>query len=131
VDTRSKIVTASEVATAARNTAVVVGHFDVLGVEHARALAEVRARSSQVVAIVLPATLAPSKGAPEILSQPDRARMAAALRVIDYVIIAGPNGRPAGLDDLLTTLTPSEIVRFDDIEADVLSRRLRRLKERP
>jgi glycerol-3-phosphate cytidylyltransferase-like family protein len=132
VDTRSKIVTAPVVVSNAapdipRNAAVVVGHFDVLGLEHARALAAVRARSSHVVAIVLPT----AEGAAEILSQPDRARMAAALRVIDYVLIAGPNGRPAGLDDLLTSLTPSEVVCLDDIEADILSRRLRRLKEHP
>jgi hypothetical protein len=122
VDTRSKIVSVSE---APRNATVAVGHFDVPGVEHARVLATLRARSNPVIAIVLPA----GEGEPEILNQPDRARMAAALRMVDYVLIAAPSGYPGGLDDLLTTLTPCEIVRLDNCEAGIFARRLRRLEE--
>jgi hypothetical protein len=122
VDTRSKIVSISE---APRNAAVAVGHFDVPSVEHARVLAALRARSNPVIAIVLP----PGEGTPEILSQPDRARMAAALRMVDYVLIAAPSGHPGGLDDLLTTLTPCEIVRLDNREAGIFARRLHRLEE--
>ncbi len=122
MDTRSKIVSVSE---APRNAAVAVGHFDVPGVEHARVLAALHARTSPVIAIILPA----GEGAPEILSQPDRACMAAALRMVDYVLIAAASGHPGGLDDLLTTLTPREIVRLDNYEAGIFARRLRRLEE--
>jgi hypothetical protein len=62
---------------------------------------------------------------PESLSQPDRARMAAALRMIDYVLIAPPDS----VDSLLTILAPTEIMRLDDIEGGIFSRRLRRLQE--
>jgi hypothetical protein len=122
VDTRSKIVSVSE---APRNAAVAVGHFDVPGVEHTRVLAALRARWIPVIAIVLPA----GEETPEILNQHDRARMAAALRMVDYVLIAAANSHPGGLDDLLTILTPCEIVRLDTSEVEIFERRLRRLEE--
>jgi hypothetical protein len=118
VDTRSKIVSAAQ---APRGAAVAVGRFDVPGVEHARALGALRARSSPVIAIVLPR----AEGVAENLSQPDRARMAAALRMVDYVLIAQPDT----LDSLLAALKPAEIVRLDEIETGLAARRLRRIVE--
>ncbi|HLI83598.1 MAG TPA: hypothetical protein VKV17_06745, partial [Bryobacteraceae bacterium] len=95
--------------------------------EHARALAALRARSSALIAIVLPAPSQsdPARAAVESLSQPDRARMAAALRMVDYVLIANPHS----LQGLLATLEPAEILHLDEIEAALAARRLRRVLE--
>src|SRR5215469_6752667 len=89
VDTRSKIVTAGQVPPAAT---LVTGYFDVLRVEHVRALQQVRDRTGDhpLVVAVLPRQR-------ELFHQRARAEMVAALRMVDYVLIANR----AGLDGIL------------------------------
>jgi glycerol-3-phosphate cytidylyltransferase-like family protein len=120
VDTRSKIMTAAE---APREGVLILGHFDVLGVEHVRALRQIREAGGLVVAVVLPGV---DGVPPATMSQQARAEMAAALRVVDYVLLAAPPGQPGSLEDLVKSLKPKEIVPLDEIE----SRRLGRLIER-
>ena len=103
MNTRSKIVTAGELPSFALNRPVVAtGYFDVLGPAD---IAELEALASDrpLVVIVLPL-------AGEILPQPARAELVAALRVVDYVV-AGANPDPCGL---LALLQPSRIVRLEE-----------------
>jgi bifunctional ADP-heptose synthase (sugar kinase/adenylyltransferase) len=118
VDTRSKIVSA---AGAPVGAVLVVGCFDVLGLEQVRALAKIRGRTSaRVIAVVLPG----GDGRPdEVLEQGARAEMAAALRMLDYVLIAAEPGCPGDLQDLVTRLRPAEIIHLDEAE----QHRMRRL----
>jgi len=104
VDTRSKIVTAEEVP---RPVKVVTGYFDVLRVEHVRILDEVRNRTPRIplLAIVLPRS-------GEFLNQAARAEMAAALRMVDYVLIADQEVP----DRVLASLQPAEVVHLDAAE---------------
>jgi glycerol-3-phosphate cytidylyltransferase-like family protein len=91
VDTRQKIIPAEEAVAAARRLdasgrrlVVVIGHFDPLLCAHARALGQVRnGTGSPVVMVVLVPTEAP------LLGERARAEMAAALDVVDYVVIMG------------------------------------------
>ncbi len=117
MDTRSKIISPRE---APPDAVLVVGHFDVPGVEHARALREIGERGRPVVAAVLP----PRDGAAgEVLAGSARAQMAAALRMIDYVLIAAQPGQLGDLEDLVKQLQPAEIIPLEEAE----SRRMRRL----
>ena len=106
MDTRSKIIAD---AGAARGAAAVCGYFDVLRPWHVAELARAKAAHGALAAIVLPL-------ANELLSQVARAEMAASLRVIDYVIAAGPGE----LEAILARLEPAEIVRLE--EADLRRR---------
>ena len=117
VDTRSKIVTADQAPCAA---VLVAGSFDVPGVEQVRELEQIRERHpvGPLIAAVLPCEH-------ELLSLHDRARMAAALRVVDYVLIVEPARRP-DLDRLVDRLQPAAMIRLEEAGA----RRLRRLIER-
>lgn len=119
MDTRSKIVSAGEVPAGG---ALVAGSFDVLGAEHVRALRAVRGRASQVIAVVLPDR---DGAARTVAGQQARAIMAAALRMVDYVLICARPGQPGDLEDLMKRLGPTEIVSLDEAE----SRRMRRLIE--
>ena len=98
-----------------------MGYFDVLGVEHARALTRVAYGGRPVIALVLADTAAD----PAVLAQPARAQMAAALRMVDFVLIAGSPGSPDNVPDLVNRLKPAEIVPLEEAEA----RRKRRLIE--
>jgi glycerol-3-phosphate cytidylyltransferase-like family protein len=119
VDTRSKIVSASETS---REGTLVVGYFDVLGVEHVRALCAVSTRGSRVVAVVLP----DRDGARRtVAGQQARAEMAAALRMVDYVLICARPGQSGDLEDLMKRLRPTEIVSLEEAE----SRWMHRLME--
>jgi hypothetical protein len=106
VDTRSKIVTAGE---APRGAVLVAGIFDVPGVEPVRELQQTREGhpASALIAAVLPCEDA-------LLSQYARAEMAAALRVVDYVLIVEPAGRPSDLDGLVDRLQPVAVMRLED-----------------
>jgi bifunctional ADP-heptose synthase (sugar kinase/adenylyltransferase) len=123
MDTRSKIVSA---AGAPVDAVLLVGSFDVLGVEHVRALAEIRKRTSaQVIAVVLPRGDArPS----EVQQQGARAEMAAALRMVDYVLIAAQPGCPGDFQNLVTRLRPTEIIRLDEAEQSRMRRLLARVQ---
>jgi glycerol-3-phosphate cytidylyltransferase-like family protein len=119
VDTRSKIVIASE--TPPEGT-LVVGYFDVLGVEHVRALRTVRERGSRVIVVVLPDQ---DSAVRTVVGQQGRAEMAAALRMVDYVLICAKPGQPGDLEDLMSRLRPKEIVSLKEAE----SRRMHQLME--
>jgi hypothetical protein len=113
MDTRTKIVTA---AAAPAGCTVVTGYFDVVVAEDARELAEVKTRAGarRLVAVVLPL-------AGELLGQRARAEMAAGLRVVDYVVIAGEGEAIA----IVHELRPAEVVQLEERQAE----RGRRLKE--
>jgi hypothetical protein len=106
VDTRSKIVTAGE---APRGAVLVAGIFDVPGVEPVRELQQIREGhpAGALIAAVLPCEDA-------LLSQYARAEMAAALRVVDYVLIVEPAGRPSDLGGLVDRLQPVAVMRLED-----------------
>lgn len=123
MDTRNKILTpqgAVDLAEALRSQdtplEVVTGYFDVLLAEHARELGRLRENigNSTLLAVVL---------TPEdpILSERARAEMAAALRVIDYVVTAEPGGREA----LLAALKVEKVAAFEPAD----ERRSRQLVE--
>ena len=97
------------------------GQFDILGVEHVRGLSKLAAGTRPVIAVVL----AHTAGAPSVLSQQARAEMAAALRMVDFVLIAGSPGGPGDLQELVNRLRPAEVVALEEAEA----RRKRRLIE--
>ena len=113
MDTRTKIVTAG--AAPAGCTAV-TGYFDVMLAADAQDLAEVRARaaSRKLLVVVLPL-------AGELLAQRARAELAAGLRVVDYVVIAGD----PDATKLLEELRPAEVVRLEERQAQ----RARQLKD--
>jgi bifunctional ADP-heptose synthase (sugar kinase/adenylyltransferase) len=109
MDTRSKILT-PEAARALQVPllAVATGYFDVLRVDHARELTTLRRRTgaAAVLAVVLP-----WEGA--LLSLRARCEMAAALRMVDYVVsIDEPD-----LSGLAGALQPLEILRLEAAEA--------------
>ncbi|HEV3200365.1 MAG TPA: hypothetical protein VGZ73_20815 [Bryobacteraceae bacterium] len=117
MDTRSKILTpAAAVAVSARPIAIVTGTFDVLRAEHARELEHARLGSGVAALLVV---VLPRAG--EVLPQPARAELVAALRVVDYVVAAGTEE----LEGLISALEPVSVVRFE--EAD--ERRVRELRE--
>jgi len=109
MDTRSKILT-PEAARALQvpSLAVATGYFDVLRVDHARELTALRRRTGAValLAVVLPWERA-------LLSLRARCEMAAALRMVDYVVsIDEPD-----LSGLAGALQPVEILRLEAAEA--------------
>ncbi|HMD71425.1 MAG TPA: hypothetical protein VKF41_08780 [Bryobacteraceae bacterium] len=116
MDTRSKILTLAEAASLSGPLAMVTGYFDVLRAAHIRELDALRARAggAKLLAVVLPAP-------DEILGQRARGELVAALRVIDYVVIADA----AEADRLADSLQPVEIVRLAAADA----RRARELRE--
>ena len=83
MDTRSKILTAEAARALAGPLTVVTDYFDVLRAEHARELEDVRRRTGNrtLLALVLPFS-------GEVFDIGARARLVAALRVVDYVVVA-------------------------------------------
>jgi glycerol-3-phosphate cytidylyltransferase-like family protein len=123
VDTRSKIVSLTE---APAGGVLVVGCFDVPGVEHVRALREIRGRTSApVIAVVLSGRDIPPK---EVLDQRARAEIAASLRMVDYVLIAAQPVYTGDVEDLVTRLRPTEIIRLDEREQCRVRRLLARVR---
>ncbi|HWB97481.1 MAG TPA: hypothetical protein VG672_12280 [Bryobacteraceae bacterium] len=111
MDTRNKILTredAIELAQRLRREGtplgVVTGHFDVLLAGLTRELECLRKKSGcgKLLAVV-------SSPAEPILSERARAEMAAALRVIDYVVTAAPGKREA----LLAALQIENVADFE------------------
>jgi hypothetical protein len=100
LDTRSKIVAGDAVPA---GCTVVTGYFEMLAAEDSRELGGLQ---RPVVAIVLPLE-------EELLGQRARAEMAAALRVIDYVVIA----ETARVDALCERLRPARIVAIEAAQA--------------
>lgn len=110
MDTRTKILTVEQARPLRLKTPVVVtGYFDLLRAEHARELDEIRRRTAAgtLVAAVMPWT-----GAYQ--SQRARAEMAAAVRVVDYVVLMEGEAEVAALQD---ALRPVEVVRLEATDA--------------
>ena len=108
MDTRNKILSLAAAAGLSEPLLLVTGIFDVLRSEHAAELAEVRNRTAgarlMVVVLSHPAGVLPAAA---------RAELVAALRVVDYVVIADRDH----VDALLHRLQPVEIVRREAAEA--------------
>jgi len=102
MDTRDKILTAEAARALPGPLAIVTGYFDLLRAEHARELAAIRQRIGErtLVAVVLPY-------AAEVFDIHARARMVAALRTIDYVVIA------EDADALLAALHPQAVLHME------------------
>jgi hypothetical protein len=109
MDTRSKIIDAAGFR-GIGSAAIVTGYFDPLLAWHALELEGIRRSAGTLAVIVLPL-------AGELLPQSARAALVAALRMVDYVLIAD-NG---DMDRLFAELTPAKIVRLED---DDLRRRV-------
>jgi bifunctional ADP-heptose synthase (sugar kinase/adenylyltransferase) len=105
VDTRSKIL---NVEAAPRGCTVVTGLFDVVLAADAAELAEIRAKHPGHPLLVVVLALAG-----ELLAQRARAELAAALRMVDYVVIADD----AAPDALLARLEPADVVRLEEAQA--------------
>ena len=109
MDTRSKILTleAAVALEPARPLVLAAGLFDILRAGLIRDLDEARGHyaAGALMAVVLP-------GGEAVLGQAARAEMAAALRVIDYVVAADH----AGLDGLAAALRPVVVVCLDDAD---------------
>jgi len=88
---------------------VVTGYFDLLRAVHARELEETRRRTAAgtLVVAVMPWVEA-------YQSQRARAEMAAALRVVDYVVLIDQDADLAALYD---ALHPIEVVRMEMADA--------------
>ncbi len=82
---------------------MVTGYFDVLAAEHVRQLERARRDTGLVVVLFDPPA--------PVLAARARAEMVAALRVVDYVVIAEEPG-PA-TQRLLEELEPAAIVRLE------------------
>jgi len=102
VDTRNKIVTA---AAAPSGAVWVAGLFDVLRTGHVRQLQEIREQAScaPVVAAILPSPDA-------LMDIAARARMAASLRMVDYVVITDAEE----LHGVFDRLRPVRVVRLEE-----------------
>jgi glycerol-3-phosphate cytidylyltransferase-like family protein len=102
MDTRTKIVAPEVLAAPGLNApTVAVGYFDVLQPAHVAEL-ETLGGPGPLVVVVLPL-------AGELLSQRSRAELIAALRSVDYVVVA-EDSDPSRLLDLLQ---PSRVARLE------------------
>jgi bifunctional ADP-heptose synthase (sugar kinase/adenylyltransferase) len=110
VDTRTKIVTATDLATLdlARPLLVVTGRFDILRTEAVRDLAAARQRTGARSLLV---ALRPLED--ELVPLAARAEMAASLRVVDYVFAA----EDGNWTTLAAALRPIEIVNLEEADA--------------
>jgi hypothetical protein len=109
VDTRNKILSLDEARSRAwPGVAIVAGGFDVPRASLVRELCAIRERTGAraLLAVVLPLEN-------EILPRRARAQLAAALRVIDFVVIADH----CELDRLAECLKPLEVVRMEAADA--------------
>ena len=116
MDTRSKILTPAAARLLPLPLAVATGYFDILRAGFGGALlaARVEAAEAAMVAVVLP--LADGAQDPRA-----RAELAAGLRMVDYVVIAGEEDPRA----LIDSLGPVATVHLEETEA----RRTRELRE--
>jgi hypothetical protein len=111
LDTRTKILTPPALAALdpPQPLLLAAGRFEILRVEAARDLSAFRqrtgARSLMVVVRPFDGELAPVRA---------RAEMAAALRVVDYVLIA----ENEDLESLAASLHPIEIIDMEEADAD-------------
>jgi bifunctional ADP-heptose synthase (sugar kinase/adenylyltransferase) len=117
MDTRSKILTPAAARRLPAPLAVATGYFEILRAGLLGDLREARERAAgaALVAVVLPL----ANGAQD---QRARAELAAGLRLLDYVVIAGEEDPRA----LVDSLKPAAAVRLEEAEA----RRTRELRDR-
>ena len=115
MDTRIKILSGPDVP-AGESLVMVTGYFDVLRAGHVRAFVAARQRAPHARLLVLVL-----RGKEELLPLDARAELAAALRMVDYVLTADDRD----VDRLIKTLRPAILVR---LESDDL-RRVSWLKE--
>ena len=98
---RNKILTpAAALQLGLRSPVVVTGYFDVVLAAHAREFEQVRNRIGRLPR----SSWSSSRSQGEILSARARAEMVAALRMVDYVVIADDTD----LESLIASLAPSE-----------------------
>jgi bifunctional ADP-heptose synthase (sugar kinase/adenylyltransferase) len=120
MDTRSKILTLAAALELRPAVTIVSGTFDVLRAGHARELAAIRNRSqTPLLVVVLPAEK-------EVMPQEARAKMVAALRMVDYVVIADA----AELNRLIDVLRPAEVARLEAADAHRLNRLIEHVHRR-
>jgi glycerol-3-phosphate cytidylyltransferase-like family protein len=117
MDTRNKILTADAARALAGPLTVVTGYFDMLRAEHARELEAIR---GQAGACTLLALVLPYAGA--VFDIHARARMVAALRMVDYVLVADE----LDADELVKSLRPQTVIHLEADDA----RRNREIAER-
>lgn len=94
-------------ALALEGPAVATGYFDILLAGHVRALVELRRRAPgrALVAVVLPLAGA-------VLGERARAELVAALRAVDWVVVAGGED----VEALIRWLAPSATLRMEDAD---------------
>ena len=111
MDTRTKILTPAAAAALdpPRPVLLATGRFDILRLEAARALAEARRRTAAQTLVVVGRPVAG-----ELAPLAARAEMAAALRVVDYVVPA----ENEAVDGLAASLQPTEIISLEEADAD-------------
>lgn len=111
MDTRTKVLTPAALAVLdpPRPLLLATGRFDILRVEAVRDLAASRRRTGAQCLMV---AVRPFDG--ELVPVAARAEMAAALRVVDYVLLA----ENEDLDSLAASLQPIEIIELEESETD-------------
>ncbi|MGD0497812.1 MAG: hypothetical protein ABSC23_05185 [Bryobacteraceae bacterium] len=116
MDTRAKILTPAAARRLPAPVAIATGLFDVLRAGHVRELRQAReaAPGARLVAVALPMENA-------VLDQRARAELAAALRVVDYVVIANRDEAHS----LIDALDPVRVVRLEAAD----ERRVSQLRE--
>ena len=116
MDTRTKILTPAAAARLPAPVTVATGLFDVLRAAHVRELRQARETvpGAPLLAVVLPLENA-------LLGQRARAELAAALRVVDYVVVANHEEAHA----LIEALQPARLLRLEAADED----RVRQLRD--
>ena len=104
MDTRRKILTLDQALRLKPPVAIASGTFEILRAEHARELESLRARVPGAALLV---AVLDVPGVP--IGAPIRAEMAAALRVVDYVVIA----ESEELARLIDSLDPVAVARLE------------------
>ena len=124
MNTRTKILTPAAFAALdpPRPVLLVTGRFDILRVELARDMAAARRRTAAQSLVVV---VRPLEG--ELAPLAARAEMAAALRVVDYVLIA-ENG---DLDSLAAVLQPIEMISLEEADAERTRQLIEHVHRRP
>jgi bifunctional ADP-heptose synthase (sugar kinase/adenylyltransferase) len=116
VDTRTKILTLAAATRLPAPLTIATGLFDVLRAAHVRELRQAREAipGARLLVVVLPWEDA-------LLEQRARAEMAAALHMVDYVVIANSEQARA----LIDALQPARLVRLEAADEG----RVRQLRE--
>lgn len=122
MDTRKKIVAADRIQPSS-NLAVAFGRFDVLTVEHCRALASAASSAQPLIALVQ----ADSDPPRALLDETSRAQLVAGLGAVNHVVICDRTER----EKLLASWRPATVIDVEsevrrDVVADVISRHRRK-----